>query len=279
MGLRSSAAEAPSGTYLNQLVYKMSKSISNFSALNLDDVCERVYEKYAVSRSDAELSVEYLRCFLDAKRGRPNDLIILPQIADWAWHELILDTARYREMCSQLFGRFLHHVRERVISERVREAFTNSLKMMQNVYGLGFGDRPIEWSEAGWDTPIYRLRNPILTPNYAYDRSGSGDDAVSDRSDGSPTGFLSWLPLRIAQRFGVPNTVARQGVREYSELFLSSQPSRVRAVPSDDRSVLCLFYRAPTATEFLYGSSIGPVLCLSRHVSDIAMAGWHCCIS
>jgi hypothetical protein len=217
----------------------MERRMSDLSRLNLDDVRKGVYDKYDVSRSDAELAVEYLRCFLDAKRARPEDLIILPQIADWAWHELILDTARYSEICSQIFGRFLHHVRERVISESVRESFKNSLKMLHNVYGLGFGDRPNEWREAGWNTPIYRLRNPNGTPHYAGGLSGHGNDAESDRSNGSPTGFLSWLPLRIAQRFGVPIKVARQGVREYSELFLSSQPSRLRAIPTDARSILC----------------------------------------
>ena len=72
----------------------------------LDDVVERVFEKYAVSRSDAELAVEYLDCFLAAKRLNPDKRIILLQIADWAWHELILDTVRYRRLCNQIFGLF-----------------------------------------------------------------------------------------------------------------------------------------------------------------------------
>src|SRR5262245_55072992 len=88
----------------------MVRKILGVSDLDLSDVQDRVYAKYDVTHSDARLAVEYLRCFFDAKRTRPNALIILPQIADWAWHELILDTTRYQTVCSQVLGKFLHHV-------------------------------------------------------------------------------------------------------------------------------------------------------------------------
>jgi hypothetical protein len=170
----------------------MDKKVAALPELDLDDVRDRVYAKYDVTYSDAQLAIEYLRCLLDAKRERPNELIILPQIADWAWHELILDTARYRTVCSQVLGRFLHHIKTAVDSDEMaldadndahntgelsdpgfalprarlqrsnlREHFLKSLEMMRNVYGLGLGEHPDQWLEAGWDRPIYRLRNPI----------------------------------------------------------------------------------------------------------------------
>jgi hypothetical protein len=87
-----------------------SKIAADISVLDFAEIRQRLYVKYDVSYSDTQLAIEYLRCFLDAKRARPEQLIILPQIADWAWHEFILDTSFYRAACMQVLGRFLHHV-------------------------------------------------------------------------------------------------------------------------------------------------------------------------
>lgn len=223
--------------------------MSNLARLNLDDVRDRLYEKYDVTRFDSQLAVEYLRCFFDAKRRRPNDLIILPQIADWAWHELILDTARYQAICMHVFGQFLHHIVKPIQSKdrncdvaskaadrgslnprygdsvnpaksnstKLREAFEKSLDLMHKIYGLGFGDHPDEWRDSGWDRPLYRLRNPVQVP-YGY----TSNRAVASRDAKRPP-FLSWLPGRIVRRFGIPVAAARRAVREYSEFFFSFQ--------------------------------------------------------
>ena len=243
----------------------MARKTSGLSQLNLDDVQDRVYEKYDVTSSDSQLAVEYLRCFFDAKRARPNELIILPQIADWAWHELILDTARYRTVCSQVFGKFLHHIatdihfdellhnvdldgrdlrelnpayalsRAGLESGNLREDFLKSLAMMRNIYGLSLGDHADQWLETGWDRPIYRLRKPIRVPYHDLD----GDTAnATDLEEPKPIQFLSWLPGRIVRRFGIPIDAARRGVQEYSELFLSLRSSQISKV-LDGCSVLC----------------------------------------
>jgi hypothetical protein len=233
----------------------MTRRISDLSRLNLDDVRDRVYTKYDVTRSDSELAVEYLRCFFDAKRAHPNKLIILPQIADWAWHELILDTARYREVCLRVFGRFLHHVAEPVRpqkprtvpnvgdlsdrnSMRLRETFEKSLEMMNHIYGLGLGDHPDEWREAGWDRPIYRLRNPILAPHYTRNLSNFASNEEAYLEGSKPMQFLSWLPWRIVHRFGMPVDVAWRGVREYFEMLISLRSPRLAKV-LDGSSPLC----------------------------------------
>lgn len=245
----------------------MNRKVSNLCELDLEDVQDRVYAKYDVTRSDARLAVEYLRCFFDAKRVQPNELIILPQIADWAWHELILDTVRYRTVCSQVFGIFLHHIattvdfdellhdadvdaqdlteldprkalaRAGLESSNLRDDFLKSLAMMRDVYGLGLGTQPDQWLEAGWDTPTYRLRKPILVPKQSH----NGDTRTSNTNDleGSrQLRFLSWLPGRIARRFGIPFDAARRGVREYSELFLHLRSSRT-SNGLDGCSILC----------------------------------------
>jgi hypothetical protein len=207
-----------------------------------------VYEKYDITYPDAELAVEYLRCFFDARRARPNELIILPQIADWAWHELILDTARYRALCSNVFGNFLHHVATTLDfdefvqnpkldardlrelnpkhalsgvglkSDNLREDFSKSLNIMDDLYGLGLGDNPEDWLGAGWDRPMYRLRKPV---RLTYISDLDQDRANSDAKELGRIQFFSWLPNRIVQRFGIPIEAALRGVREYSGLFFS----------------------------------------------------------
>lgn len=195
--------------------------------LALDDVRDRVYQKYEISYADAKLAVNYLVCFLNARRQNPDRLIILPQVADWAWHELILDTARYRALCSQLFGRFLHHT-ARMTSEHDRDSFAKSSEFMRNIYGLEFGDNVQEWLEAGWNNPRYRLRTPLnLQRSYRHPSSRS-----------SLPEFLSWLPGRVSRRFNIPLEAAGNGVHEYADRFRTLGSSDLRN-PFLGRSILC----------------------------------------
>lgn len=232
----------------------MATKILGLSQLNLDDVRDRVYQKYKITHSDAELAVEYLHCFFDAKRDQLDELIILPQIADWAWHELILDTVRYREVCGKIFGAFLHHIAKTIGSEEPSDhtyaqsacwagydhtyssnrsdhsskdlhyTFRRSMHLFRDTYGLSLGERPDEWLEAGWSRPRYRLRSPVrITSDNKY-LDGKGEKNSS--YDGRLTRLFSWLPARIAQRFDVPIAAATQGVEEYVALFSSLRNRR-----------------------------------------------------
>jgi hypothetical protein len=241
----------------------MAPKISDLSALNLDDVENRMFSKYDISRSDARLAIEYLKCFFDAKKRNPDQLIILPQIADWAWHELILDTERYRTVCCQVLGKFLDHLATNVDPDErldspdsdarnvpevqqaralsnsgfetqdLRKCFLKSLAMMQGVYGLDLGSNPEQWREAGWDSPTYRLRKPIEVPCH----SEKARNNACDLGESKKAPFLTWLPSRIARRFGISIKAAEHGVREYSDFFLSSLCPGQKV--HEERSVLC----------------------------------------
>ncbi len=182
----------------------------------LFDLQDRVHEKYKVTWSDAELAIRYLTAFFDAISRQPERIIILPQIADWAWHELILDTRRYRTFCSQVFGAFLSHVMEEVSNPKrnLRAEFAESLNFLQHTYRLGFGENPDEWIEAGWDRPAYRLRSSIdreipLAPR-SLDTGDLEDSWLYQR-------VASWLQHRLVRRFGISDSAARQGVIEHVE--------------------------------------------------------------
>jgi hypothetical protein len=176
--------------------------------LDLEEVRARIHAKFNVSVADSQLAVRYLRCFLDTRRNYHSDLIILPQIADWAWHELILDTRRYNEICYKYLGRLLHHVIKPVPQDEC--TFERSLVFLQTTYNLPLGDRPKEWQEAGWSNPQYRLRVGIEMPA----RNDFSDPVTLDQIE-----FLSWLPTRIARRFGIPLPAALRAVNEYACQF------------------------------------------------------------
>ncbi len=58
---------------------------------------------------------DYFRICLRAGKRR----VPMPsQLADDAWHALILDTRRYAQFCNQAFGRFLHHLPDQSDGER-----------------------------------------------------------------------------------------------------------------------------------------------------------------
>jgi len=185
----------------------------SWSDLELHDVRARVYEKYQISRSDAQLAVDYLTAFLDAKRANPDQFLILPQIADWAWHELILDTCKYRVLCSQIFGKFLHHRIEMGANETetkvLRTTFEQSTEFLSDEYRLGLGDNPGDWLDAGWNRPQYRLRNAVSS---SFEKSPIGSDL-------STVPFLSWLPGRLERRFGIDAEKAKQATRKYADHF------------------------------------------------------------
>lgn len=189
--------------------------VPNFADLEL-----RLYNKFDISRSDARLAVKYLCCFFDARVRNITETIILPQIADWAWHELILDTRRYRQFCMAYFGKLLSHVKEDIENPKrnLRSEFVNSMYIMQSTYGLGLGENPEAWMEAGWDKPRYRLRNPI------EDRSNStlcSVNALIFESNEVSQRILEWLPSRLVQRFGISELSARLGVIEHINQFFS----------------------------------------------------------
>lgn len=204
----------------------MNDTASVLPRSTLTEIEDRVYEKYEVARADARLAVDYLWCFLDAKRTRATDIIILPQIADWAWHEFVLETARYRSICTELFGQFLHHaakpLRRGLHSETqpLREIFSASLCLMRDIYGLDLGRHPEQWLEAGWDHPEYRLRHSIDLPDWGRQSAVTAFPPIQPAAT-----HLSWLPHRIARRFAIPLTAACRGVNEYAQVFASLNPT------------------------------------------------------
>lgn len=71
-------------------------------SLAIRAACDRTLAKYDISEADADFAATTLAAFFDAKGRNPKALLILPQIADWGWHELIADTRGYDRFCQEL---------------------------------------------------------------------------------------------------------------------------------------------------------------------------------
>lgn len=55
-------------------------------------------------------------------------------IVDYAWHELILCTRYYHQLCEENFGRYIHHHPGGEESENIKQ-FNNTLKLYRQHFG------------------------------------------------------------------------------------------------------------------------------------------------
>lgn len=163
--------------------------------------CERmIYSKYDIGTADAKFAVEILACYLDAKTTQADQLLVLPQIADWAWHELVLDTRAH----ASLSKKKIHHAR---ISED-EYAFNRSQKFFESEYGICMPNSP-EWNTAGWENPRYRFRPHLLT---AIRRRDQLSESIVARHYPNE---LAWLESRLVARFNISMKLARIAVETY----------------------------------------------------------------
>lgn len=63
----------------------------------------------SLTLEQATQAIEQYRRFLFLHHRYPNRLLVPSRKIDQVWHTHILDTAKYREDCSVLFGRFIDH--------------------------------------------------------------------------------------------------------------------------------------------------------------------------
>lgn len=87
----------------------MSQLSKNIENLNLDNVIARLRRDENMTTEDIQQAVKEYRQFLEL-RLEAHDTQIAPSVlADKVWHHHILDTRKYAEDCSLIFGHFMHH--------------------------------------------------------------------------------------------------------------------------------------------------------------------------
>lgn len=94
-----------------------------------------------------ETETEYKR-FLALKRNYPNKEIVPNGPVDKFWHQHILDTAKYSEDCTDLFGYFLHHYPYFGMNgEQDAKNLVDAFEDTKALYKLHFGENYIGFAK------------------------------------------------------------------------------------------------------------------------------------
>ena len=86
-------------------------------------------------------AIEQYRRFLLLNHLYPNQQIIPSREIDQVWHTHILDTAKYREDCEQLFGQFVDHwpyfgMQDEADRQALDQAFAQTQSLFEQHFGL-----------------------------------------------------------------------------------------------------------------------------------------------
>lgn len=88
----------------------------------------------------ATQAVEQYRRFLFLSKHYPNRKIVPSKEVDEVWHTHILDTAKYREDCDILFGKFMDHwpyfgLKDEAERAELNSAFSETQQLMEAHFG------------------------------------------------------------------------------------------------------------------------------------------------
>ncbi|MGD1900019.1 MAG: glycine-rich domain-containing protein [Phormidesmis sp.] len=97
-----------------------------------------VGEPWSLER--ATQAIEQYRRFLILTQHYPDNRIVPSREVDEVWHVHILDTAKYREDCDVLFGKFIDHwpyfgLKDKAERKELNDAFSET----QALFRLHFG--------------------------------------------------------------------------------------------------------------------------------------------
>lgn len=95
-------------------------------------------EPWSLAR--ATKAIEQYRRFLFLSKHYPNHRIVPSREVDQVWHNHILDTAKYREDCNTLFGKFMDHwpyfgMKDEAEREELNNAFADTQALMEAHFG------------------------------------------------------------------------------------------------------------------------------------------------
>jgi len=101
----------------------------------------------ALSLARADQDVALYRCFLKLCVLHPDTTIVPTRQLDHVWHTHMLDTAKYRADCDQVFGFFLDHFpyfgfRGEADRRAWQEDFAHTRHLFRQHFGVEIGDQP-----------------------------------------------------------------------------------------------------------------------------------------
>lgn len=94
---------------------------------------DKISRACGVTKSEVEGLLTEVMIFLTLI-GRENQKLSPSLIVDYAWHELILCTRFYQQLCEENFGRYIHHHPGGEDSENEKQ-FNHTLKLYRQHFG------------------------------------------------------------------------------------------------------------------------------------------------
>ena len=143
---------------------------ANVDAIDLEPIAFKlVYPEdgQGWSPEKAYRLIELYRCFLVLNEIYPNVSIVPSKEIDKVWHVHILDTAKYREDCEKVFGRFIDHfpyfgMRGEEDAKNLQAAYQTSRALFIEHFGIdpsspsvqaaGCGDASVQAADCGSGT-------------------------------------------------------------------------------------------------------------------------------
>src|SRR6185437_430953 len=100
-----------------------------------------------LSLEQADQAVALYRGFLKLRALRPGFALVPTRLIDQVWHTHVLDTAKYRADCDQVFGRFVDHypyagLRGELDRRSWNSNFTRTRQFFYEYFGVDIGAQP-----------------------------------------------------------------------------------------------------------------------------------------
>jgi hypothetical protein len=179
-----------------------------------DALEQHMSQRYEITSDDAHISIRMLLAFFRLKRTDEREVLILPQVADWAWHEFITDTENYQAFCDIYFGHYLHHVKARH-TEGSLVFLNDRFHATMRVLAAECKTDLDSFASAGWEQPKYRLREGF---DFCW-LECIDDELVSPAVAAIDVG---WIAHRLMDRYGLPLRQSNLALGEY-KIYLSKR--------------------------------------------------------
>lgn len=109
------------------------KQLANDALTEIPALSEKISKACDIPQQEVPELLNEVMCFLGLI-GKLNKKLTPSLIVDLAWHELILCTRYYHQLCETQFGRYIHHHPGGEEKEN-QEQFLNTIKLYTEHFG------------------------------------------------------------------------------------------------------------------------------------------------
>lgn len=181
-------------------------------------VSKRLQNIFVIDDISASRAADAFICFIHAKSQNPSIELVLPKIVDWYWHECIVDTRFYGELCRRHLDSFMHHratLEDEETKSKAWKIFNVTLDLFRDRYGIDFAE--LGWTDPGWNKTI-QLRDPLFwKPTLSIEKTNYA--RLSSDTE-------RWLADRLTKRWLFTEVEARVAIQDYHSFLETKAMNR-----------------------------------------------------